>query len=61
MDDGPMYQATRIGLCSKLEDGLVMNDLYPLARLGSAQTLLALAWSRRVSATTRMLSRRLAF
>jgi putative spermidine/putrescine transport system substrate-binding protein len=34
MDDGPMYQATRIGLCSKLEDGPAMKDLYPLARLG---------------------------
>jgi putative spermidine/putrescine transport system substrate-binding protein len=34
MDDGPMYQAIQMGLCSKVADAPVMNDLYPLARLG---------------------------
>jgi len=34
MDDGPMYQAMQLGLCAKVEDAPVMNDLYPLAKLG---------------------------
>jgi putative spermidine/putrescine transport system substrate-binding protein len=34
MDDGPMYQAMQMGLCSKIADAPVMNDLYPLAHLG---------------------------
>jgi putative spermidine/putrescine transport system substrate-binding protein len=34
MDDGPMYQAMQMGLCSKVADAPIMNDLYPLARLG---------------------------
>jgi putative spermidine/putrescine transport system substrate-binding protein len=34
MDDGPMYQATQLGLCAKVADAPVMNDLYPIAKLG---------------------------
>lgn len=34
MDDGPMYQAMQMNLCSKVEEAPVMKDLYPLARLG---------------------------
>ena len=34
MDDGPMYQAMQMNLCSKLDDAPVMKDAYPLAKLG---------------------------
>ncbi len=34
MDDGPMYQAMQLGLCAKVEDAPVINDLYPIARIG---------------------------
>ncbi|WP_238535785.1 ABC transporter substrate-binding protein [Paraburkholderia phytofirmans] len=34
MDDGPMYQAMRLGLCTKIAEAPVLNDLYPLARIG---------------------------
>jgi putative spermidine/putrescine transport system substrate-binding protein len=34
MDDGPMYQAMQMNLCAKLDDAPIMNDLYPLAKLG---------------------------
>ncbi|WP_244851726.1 ABC transporter substrate-binding protein [Caballeronia sp. SL2Y3] len=34
MDDGPMYQAMQMNLCAKLDDAPVMNDVYPLAKIG---------------------------
>jgi putative spermidine/putrescine transport system substrate-binding protein len=34
MDDGPMYQAMQMNLCAKLDDAPIMNDLYPLAKIG---------------------------
>lgn len=33
IDDGPMYQAVGQGLCSKVEDGGPLKELYPAARM----------------------------
>jgi putative spermidine/putrescine transport system substrate-binding protein len=38
MDDGPMYQALQLGLCEKLSEAPVYQDLYPLARLSPEAT-----------------------
>lgn len=38
MDDGPMYQALQMGLCEKLSDAPIYQDLYPLARLSPEAT-----------------------
>lgn len=38
MDDGPMYQALQMGLCAKLSDAPVYQDLYPLARISPEAT-----------------------
>ena len=34
MDDCPMYQAMQFDLCAQVDDAPVMQDLYPLAKLG---------------------------
>jgi putative spermidine/putrescine transport system substrate-binding protein len=34
VDDGPMYQAIGLGLCTKIADSPVLKDVYEIARLG---------------------------
>lgn len=36
VDDGPMYQAVQFGFCAPIEASPVLNDLYPLARIGES-------------------------
>jgi putative spermidine/putrescine transport system substrate-binding protein len=36
VDDGPMYQAVKFGFCAPIEKAAVLDDVYPVARIGNS-------------------------
>ena len=39
MDDGVMYRAIKMGLCQKLDDAPVLQEIYPYARMANDQAV----------------------
>ncbi len=39
LDDGPMYQAVALGLCTKIKPAPVLKNIYPIARMGQGKAI----------------------